>query len=69
MWNATPKQYTTTRFGPKPSGCREWVAATRPAGRLIPLYWIISLRQADEGVVGGAGDDMVGTGFAARWGD
>ena len=46
MRNATPKQYTTTRFGPKPSGCQERVAATRPAGRLIPLYWIISLESA-----------------------
>ena len=33
MWNRDRAQLNTTPFGPKPSGCRERVAAARPAGR------------------------------------
>lgn len=52
--------------------------ARRARGRLLSntLGWrerarhhAVAMRRADEGVVGGAGGDMVGTGFASRWGD
>ena len=52
--------------------------ARRARGRLLlnTLGWrerarhhAVAMRRADEGVVGGAGGDMVGTGFASRWGD
>ena len=52
--------------------------ARRARGRLLSntLGWrerarhhAVAMRRADEGVVGGAGGGMVGTGFASRWGD
>ena len=50
MWNEAQAQQvlSTTPFGPKPSGCRERVAATRPAGRYIPLYWITGLNNTKD---------------------